>query len=135
MCSKSLYGTFLNMLNYNAYIEGNSYRLKLCLSRKDANEKCDKTFRLEWSNITWDIIAAIKLWKKPCNTGRITLLTVELWSERMCQWLSKISAGHKHQPKEFRIMTSRLIRGLVNPLGKKDSVTNNETFSDNTGTE
>lgn len=59
--------------------------------------------------------------------------SVELWSERVCQWLSKISASHKHQPKGFRITTSRLIRGLVNHFEKKDSVTVNETFSDTQG--
>lgn len=34
----------------------------------------------------------------------------ELRSERVCCWLSKMSAGHKHHTKWFRIMTSRVVQ-------------------------
>ena len=80
-CSKSLYGTFPNTLNYNAYIGGNSYGLKFHLSRKDTNEKWDKPFRLEWLNTTWDVISAMSY---DCNIGRITLLTLWNWGLKEC---------------------------------------------------
>lgn len=110
-CSKSLYGTFPNTLNHIACTEGNSFRLKVCLTRGDTNENYDKTFRLEWLSTTWDVIAAIKLWEKPDNTGRIIAIDPdELRSERVCCWLSKMSAGHKHHTKWFRIMTNRVVQ-------------------------
>lgn len=83
-CSKSLYGTFPNTLNHIACTEGNSFRLKVCLTRGDTNENYDKAFRLEWLSTTWDVIAAIKLWEKPGNTGKLLLLTLMNWGLKEC---------------------------------------------------
>ena len=99
------------ILCYIACTEGNSCRLKVCLSREDTNEKCDKTFRLERQSTTGNIIVAIKSWKKRDNIGRITAIdSDEPRPERVCHWFSKMSTGHKHHRKGIRVTASSVVQ-------------------------